>query len=132
MSRLLRILAVGLTATALAATLDVPAHAAASACTHHLSGPQVCISTNGASGSENPGRVTTAWTNPPEGRRTATVHITEPGGQRYTLTGYTPEERTEGGALLMSNHGMYGPGGRSDYEPRPGDPDRWDWQGDTP
>ncbi|MET9771372.1 hypothetical protein [Streptomyces sp. NPDC006415] len=86
MSRLLRVLAVGLTATALATTLDVPAHAAASACTHHLSGPQVCISTNGASGSENPGRVTTAWTNPPESRRTATVHITEPGGQRYTLT----------------------------------------------
>ncbi|MFE6985774.1 hypothetical protein [Streptomyces griseus] len=86
MNRLLRVLAVGLTATALATTLDVPAHAAASACTHHLSGPQVCISTNGAPGSENPGRVTTAWTNPPRGKRTATVHITEPGGQRYTLT----------------------------------------------
>ncbi|MET8608658.1 hypothetical protein ABZV92_34495 [Streptomyces rubiginosohelvolus] len=43
-----------------------------------------------------------------------------------------PEERTEGGALLMSNHGLYGLGGRSDCEPRPGDSDRWDWQGDTP
>ncbi|MFB6700848.1 MULTISPECIES: hypothetical protein [Streptomyces] len=32
----------------------------------------------------------------------------------------------------MSNHGLYGPGGRSDCEPRPGDPDRRDWQGDTP
>lgn len=31
-----------------------------------------------------------------------------------------------------TDRGLYGPGGRSDYEPRPGDPDRWDWQGDTP
>ncbi|MFD4125259.1 hypothetical protein ACFXKK_04755 [Streptomyces globisporus] len=53
-------------------------------------------------------------------------------GQLLDVTGYTPEERAEGGALLMSNHGAYGPGGRCDYEPRPGDPDRWDWQGDTP
>lgn len=86
MNRFLRVLAVGLTATALATTLDIPAHAAASACTHHFSGPQVCISTDGDAGSENPGRVTTAWTNPPRGKRTATVHITEPGGMRYTLT----------------------------------------------
>lgn len=54
------------------------------------------------------------------------------GGQLLDVTGYNAEERTEGGALLMSNHGAYGPGGRSDYEPRPGDPDRWDWAGDTP
>ncbi|MFI6143408.1 hypothetical protein ACIBCC_35105 [Streptomyces griseus] len=53
-------------------------------------------------------------------------------GQLLDVTGYTTEERTEGGALLMSNHGLYGPGGRSDYAPRPGAPDRWDWQGDTP
>ncbi|MGV0101004.1 hypothetical protein [Streptomyces californicus] len=54
-------------------------------------------------------------------------------GQLLDVTGYTPAERTdpEGGALLMSDHGVYGPGGRSDYTPRPGDPDRWDWQGDT-
>ncbi|OKI88686.1 hypothetical protein AMK10_30590 [Streptomyces sp. CB02058] len=55
----------GVTALALAVSLDVPAHAAASACTHHLSGPQICISTTGPSGSANPGRVHTAWTNPP-------------------------------------------------------------------
>lgn len=87
-NRLLRVLAVSLTATALATTLDVPAHAAASACTHHFSGPQVCISTDGPSGSENPGRVTTAWTNPPRDRTSATVHITEPDGHRYTLTAH--------------------------------------------
>ncbi|MGW6291011.1 hypothetical protein [Streptomyces sp. NPDC055107] len=51
-------------------------------------------------------------------------------GQLLDVTGYTSEERADG-ALLMSNHGVYGPGGRSDYEPRPGDPDRWDWSGDT-
>ncbi|MFD4020650.1 MULTISPECIES: hypothetical protein [Bacteria] len=86
MYRSLRTLAVTLTAAALVATLDVPAHAAASACTHHWSGPQVCISTTGKSGSNNPGRVSTAWTNPPRDRRTATVHITEPDGHTYTLT----------------------------------------------
>ncbi|MFD3641523.1 hypothetical protein [Streptomyces griseus] len=52
-------------------------------------------------------------------------------GQLLDVTGYSPEERADG-ALLMSNHGLHGPGGRSDYEPRPGAPDRWDWQGDTP
>ncbi|MCX5114723.1 hypothetical protein OOK13_40935 [Streptomyces sp. NBC_00378] len=26
----------------------------------------------------------------------------------------------------------YGAGGRADYAERPGDPDRWDWQGDVP
>ncbi|MEV5259904.1 hypothetical protein AB0L02_17840 [Streptomyces anulatus] len=52
-------------------------------------------------------------------------------GQLLGITAYAPEERADG-ALLMSNHGVYGPGGRSDYEPRPGDPDRWNWAGDTP
>ncbi|MFJ8848422.1 hypothetical protein ACIRFF_36675 [Streptomyces cyaneofuscatus] len=51
-------------------------------------------------------------------------------GQLLDVTGYTPEDRT-GGALLISPHSAYGTGGRSDYEPRPGDPDRWDWQGDA-
>ncbi|MGW1666197.1 hypothetical protein [Streptomyces microflavus] len=86
MYHLLRTAAVTLTAAALVATLDVPAHAAASACTHHWSGPQVCISTTGASGSANPGRVTASWTNPPRDRTRATVHITEPDGHTYTKT----------------------------------------------
>ncbi|MFD5786741.1 hypothetical protein ACFWH1_08900 [Streptomyces sp. NPDC127037] len=63
----------------------LPAQAAASACTHHFSGPQICISTDGEPGSANPGHVTTAWTNPPKNRRTATVHIKEPDGFRYTV-----------------------------------------------
>jgi len=93
----LRLLAVSVTALALAASLDAPAHAAASACTHHLSGPQICISTTGESGSANPGIVHTAWTNPPRGRNSATVHITEPGGQTYTLTA-----RRRGDRLIAS------------------------------
>ncbi|MFB8085992.1 hypothetical protein [Streptomyces sp. NPDC055992] len=63
----------------------VPAQAAASACTHHWSGPQICISTDGEQGSANPGHVTTAWTNPPKHLRTATVHIKEPDGFQYTV-----------------------------------------------
>ncbi|MFC7934581.1 MULTISPECIES: hypothetical protein [Streptomyces] len=86
MNRSLHGLAVGVTAVALIVSLDDPAHAVASGCTHHLSGPQVCISTTGEAGSANPGRVRASWTNPPRDRTTATVHITEPGGQTYTLT----------------------------------------------
>ncbi|MFD3657944.1 hypothetical protein [Streptomyces sp. NPDC058620] len=82
----LRVLAVGVTAAALLTSMQAPAQAAASACTHHLSGPQVCISTTGESGSANPGKVWTSWTNPPRERTRATVHITEPGGLTYTLT----------------------------------------------
>lgn len=81
-----RVLLVGITATVLVSAVSLPAaHAAASACTHHLSGPQICISTNGEGGSANPGRVTTAWTNPPANRTTATVRITEPDGFSYTI-----------------------------------------------
>ncbi|MFJ4126119.1 hypothetical protein ACIP3U_32955 [[Kitasatospora] papulosa] len=97
MYRPLRLLAVSITAAALATTLDAPAHAAASACTHHLSGPQICISTTGESGSANPGRVHTAWTNPPANRSSARVYITEPGGQTYTLTA-----RRHGSRLVAS------------------------------
>ncbi|MEU4181046.1 hypothetical protein [Streptomyces sp. NPDC026589] len=53
-------------------------------------------------------------------------------GLLLDVTGLTPEERVTGGALLITNNGAYGPGVRSDYEPRPGDPGRWHWQGDMP
>ncbi|UQA91389.1 hypothetical protein [Streptomyces halobius] len=61
------------------------AQAAASACSHDWSGPQICITTDGDSGSENPGHVTTAWTNPPKSRKTATVYITQPDGFTYKI-----------------------------------------------
>ncbi|MFJ4917468.1 hypothetical protein [Streptomyces sp. NPDC088726] len=51
-------------------------------------------------------------------------------GQLLDVTGMPPEQRV-GGALLMTDVGVYGPGGRADYEPRTGDPGRWDWRGDT-
>lgn len=81
-----RVVTVAAAAAVLLAVSEMPAQAAASACTHHWSGPQICISTTGESGSPNPGRVSTAWTNPPAKRKTATVHITEPGGLSYTKT----------------------------------------------
>ncbi|MFF3265325.1 hypothetical protein ACFYWO_39955 [Streptomyces sp. NPDC002932] len=79
-----RVVTVATAAAVLLAVSEMPAQAAASACTHHWSGPQICISTTGKWGSSNPGKVTTAWTNPPKSRRTAIVHITEPGGLTYT------------------------------------------------
>ncbi|PVC81989.1 hypothetical protein [Streptomyces sp. CS014] len=51
-------------------------------------------------------------------------------GQLLDVTGLTPDERADG-ALLISPHSAYGPGSRSDYEPRDDDPGRWDWPGDT-
>ncbi|MFE9913443.1 hypothetical protein [Streptomyces clavifer] len=86
MNRSLHGLAVAVTAAALIVSLDAPAHAAASGCTHHLSGPQICIATTGEPGSANPGTVRASWTNPPPQRTSAMVHITEPAGQTYTIT----------------------------------------------
>ncbi|MFD7497717.1 hypothetical protein ACFV8T_36160 [Streptomyces sp. NPDC059832] len=42
-----------------------------------------------------------------------------------------PAERATG-AMLITNDGAYGAGGRAEYEARPDTPDRWDWVGDTP
>ncbi|MFF4324757.1 hypothetical protein [Streptomyces sp. NPDC001568] len=56
-------------------------------------------------------------------------------GLLLDVTGWTPRQ-VEGGALLMSDHGVYGPGGRSDYEPAGpdagGDGGRYVWRGDSP
>ncbi|MFC8705807.1 hypothetical protein ACFUIV_26985 [Streptomyces anulatus] len=52
-------------------------------------------------------------------------------GQLLDVTARTPEERSPDGALLISDHDVRGPGGRSEHEPRVGDPDRRDWAGDT-
>lgn len=51
-------------------------------------------------------------------------------GMLYDVTDMTPEEQREG-ALLITDHGAYGAGGRADYGlgPRPG---RWEWRGDVP
>ncbi|MEV5204386.1 hypothetical protein [Streptomyces sp. NPDC053720] len=52
-------------------------------------------------------------------------------GQLLDVTSWAGEDR-EGGAMLITENGLHGPGGRADYEPRPGTPDKWDWQGDYP
>ncbi|MGW4817210.1 hypothetical protein ACWEPB_36970 [Kitasatospora cineracea] len=52
-------------------------------------------------------------------------------GLLLDVTGWDAD-MLECGAALITNLGHYGPGGRAHYEPRPGDPARWDWEGDTP
>ncbi|MCX5107041.1 hypothetical protein OOK13_00255 [Streptomyces sp. NBC_00378] len=47
------------------------------------------------------------------------------------LVDVTHEERATK-AMLITNDGTYGAGGRADYEPRPGEPGRWHWAGDAP
>lgn len=51
-------------------------------------------------------------------------------GQLLDVTGWAPNERT-GGAALITETGLYGPGGRACYGPRAGQADVWDWEGDT-
>ncbi|MCX4734677.1 hypothetical protein [Streptomyces sp. NBC_01363] len=52
-------------------------------------------------------------------------------GLLLDATGWAAEERATG-TMLITEIGACGPGGRAEYEPRPGTPDRWDWQGDVP
>ncbi|AEN08155.1 hypothetical protein K373_00981 [Streptomyces sp. DvalAA-21] len=52
-------------------------------------------------------------------------------GLLLDVTGRPPESLTTG-AALTTEIGMHGPGGRAEYQPRPGDTGRWDWVGDTP
>ncbi|MFM9370568.1 hypothetical protein [Streptomyces sp. Da 82-17] len=51
-------------------------------------------------------------------------------GLLLDVTGWTPQE-TASGAALETELGRFGAGGRALYEPRPGDPVRWDWSGDA-
>ncbi|MFD5560703.1 hypothetical protein [Kitasatospora griseola] len=52
-------------------------------------------------------------------------------GLLLDVTGWTGDE-LGCGAALVTELGHYGGGGRTHYEPRPADPLRWDWAGDTP
>ncbi|GGV97630.1 hypothetical protein GCM10015535_69440 [Streptomyces gelaticus] len=52
-------------------------------------------------------------------------------GQLLDVTGWTEDERA-GGALLITEVGLYGAGGRAEYVQRSGDPGWWDWNGDVP
>ncbi|WP_405385912.1 hypothetical protein OG596_37530 [Streptomyces sp. NBC_01102] len=52
-------------------------------------------------------------------------------GLLLDITGW-PKAEIDSGAALMTELGQFGTGGRALYDPRPGDPGRWDWSGDTP
>ncbi|MET9656776.1 hypothetical protein [Streptomyces sp. NPDC006510] len=52
-------------------------------------------------------------------------------GQLVDVTSWTPAERATG-AMLITNDGTFGAGGRAEYEARLGEPGRWDWAGDVP
>lgn len=51
-------------------------------------------------------------------------------GLLLDITGWTKTERAAG-AALETELGKFG-GGRALYGPRPGQPTRWDWSGDSP
>lgn len=52
-------------------------------------------------------------------------------GLLLDVTGWSEEQLREG-ALLITEIGAYGPGGRADYNPSMTNPDRWEWSGDVP
>ncbi|MGW7824900.1 hypothetical protein ACWGLF_44355 [Streptomyces puniciscabiei] len=52
-------------------------------------------------------------------------------GLLLDITGWTQDE-VDTGVSLQTELGQFGPDGRALYDPRPGDPTRWDWCGDTP
>ncbi|AZS73168.1 hypothetical protein DDE74_21400 [Streptomyces lydicus] len=84
-SKLLRALTVAGTIALSAVATTPAAHAAASACTHDWSGPQICIKTDGQDGTPQPGTVTATWTNPPKSRKAATVYLYQPDGFSYSF-----------------------------------------------
>ncbi|MFF8959737.1 hypothetical protein [Streptomyces sp. NPDC014894] len=51
-------------------------------------------------------------------------------GLLLDITGLSAAQLAEG-AALSTEIGRYGPGGRARYGPRPGDPKKWNWEGDT-
>ncbi|MFH9354917.1 hypothetical protein [Kitasatospora sp. NPDC017646] len=51
-------------------------------------------------------------------------------GLLLDVTGWTAEQLADG-AALATEIGRCGAGGRAHYDPRPADPSRWDWAGDT-
>ncbi|MFF9351849.1 hypothetical protein [Streptomyces sp. NPDC014734] len=52
-------------------------------------------------------------------------------GLLLDVTGWTRDE-IGNGAVLPTELGTFGAGGRAVYGPRPGVPGRFDWSGDTP
>ncbi|MFD8388686.1 hypothetical protein ACFV2N_05605 [Streptomyces sp. NPDC059680] len=68
---------------------------------------------------------------PRPGRRYAELVGGPLDGLLLDITSWTQDEiRT--GAALPTELGQFGGGGRAVYAPRPGDPRRFDWDGDVP
>ncbi|MFE9908642.1 hypothetical protein [Streptomyces clavifer] len=65
------------------------------------------------------------------GHRYATLTGGPLDGQLIDVTGWSVQELLDGAALIALL-GVFGPGGRSHYAGRHGDPDRLHWIGDTP
>jgi hypothetical protein len=68
---------------------------------------------------------------PRPGRRYAELVGGPLDGLLLDITGWTPAEIGTG-AALPTELGHFGAGGRAMYIPRPGDPHRFDWDGDVP
>ncbi|MCY0945485.1 MULTISPECIES: hypothetical protein [unclassified Streptomyces] len=72
------------------------------------------------------------WAGPSPGRVYVSLMGGPLDGQLYDVTGWSGQER-EVGALLITDRGLFGPGGRAFYRPSatdPGGPFLWD--SDTP
>ncbi|MET9440692.1 hypothetical protein [Streptomyces sp. NPDC006610] len=68
---------------------------------------------------------------PVPGRRYAELIGGPLDGLLLDITDRTPDE-TGVGVALATELGRFGAGGRALYDPRPGDPARFDWTGDAP
>jgi hypothetical protein len=69
------------------------------------------------------------------GRRPGQTYVELTGGPLDGLlldvTGWARDE-IDTGVSLRTELGQFGPGGRALYDPRPGDPSRFNWSGDSP
>jgi len=70
-------------AVSLVMTTAGPAAADSSSCTHHLSGPQICIRLEGHN---HWNKITGIWTNPPKGVKSRTVTLYWNGKKHHTAT----------------------------------------------
>jgi hypothetical protein len=52
-------------------------------------------------------------------------------GLLLDISAWKPDE-VDTGVALPTELEQFGVGGRTLYDPRPGDPGRWDWSGDMP
>ncbi|WP_340384844.1 hypothetical protein U5640_43840 [Streptomyces sp. SS7] len=68
---------------------------------------------------------------PKPGRNRAELVCGPLDGLLLDITGWRPQE-IDDGVSLLTELGQFGSGGRALYHPRPGDPARWDWSGDSP